>query len=120
MPRSPVWKGTELWLKPRLEFLRSISLNYLKMFWKSFVPLKRRPLQQSVSRSIAAPNTGERPQAHGGGTVVIVGQHSGHRQTNEGGGRVVVVGQSAGTLKIVIAGIVLLVVVVLAIVRSRF
>jgi len=35
-------------------------------------------------------------------------------------GKVVVVGQSAGTLKIVIAGIVLLVGVVLAIVRSRF
>lgn len=65
------------------------------------------------------PKQGERPQAHGGGTVVIVGQRSGHREADKGG-RVVVVGQSVGTLKIVIAGIVLLVVVVLAVVRSRF
>lgn len=36
------------------------------------------------------------------------------------GGKVVVVGQRAGSLKIIIAGIVLLVVVVLAIVRNRF
>ena len=44
------------------------------------------------------------------------------KQTPEqahGGGKVVVVGQRAGSLKIIIAGIVLLVVVVLAIVRSR-
>ena len=66
-----------------------------------------------------APKQAERPQAHGGGTVVVVGQHSGHREADKGG-RVMVVGQSIGTLKIVIAGIVLLVVVVLAIVRSRF
>ena len=37
-----------------------------------------------------------------------------------GGGKVVVVGQSVDTFKIVIAGIILLVVVVVAIVRSRF
>ena len=65
------------------------------------------------------PKQNEPPQAHGGGKVVIVGQRSGHRQADQGG-RVVVVGQNVGTLKIVIAGIVLLVVVVLAIVRSRF
>jgi hypothetical protein len=46
------------------------------------------------------PKQSERPQAHGGGKVVIVGQ-------------------SVGTLKILITGIVLLLVVVLAIVRSR-
>ena len=62
----------------------------------------------------------ERPQAHGGPTVLVVGKYSGHRQANEGAGRVVVVGQSAGTLKIVIAGIVFLVVVVSAVARSRF
>ena len=47
------------------------------------------------------PKQSERPQANGGGKVVVVGQ-------------------SVGTFKIVIAGIILLVVVVLAIVRSRF
>jgi hypothetical protein len=58
-------------------------------------------------------------QTHGGGKVVIVGQGSGHRST-EGSGRVLVLGQSAGTIKIFIAGIILLVVVALAIVRRRF
>jgi hypothetical protein len=58
-------------------------------------------------------------QAHGSGNVVVVGKGSGHRQS-DASGRVVVVGQSAGSVKIFIAGIVLLVVVVLAIVRSRF
>jgi len=85
---------------------------------------KFRPVQATPIPARAPINgeskQGERPQAHGGGTVVVVGKYSGHRQTNEGGGRVVVVGQSAGTLKIVITGIVLLVAVVLAIVRSRF
>jgi hypothetical protein len=58
-------------------------------------------------------------QAHGSGNVVVVGKGSGHRQS-DASGRVVVVGQSAGSVKIFIAGIVLLVVVVLAVVRSRF
>lgn len=57
-------------------------------------------------------------QTHGGGKVVIVGQGSGHPPA-QGSGRILVLGQSAGTIKIFIAGIVLLVVVVLAIVRSR-
>jgi hypothetical protein len=56
---------------------------------------------------------------HGGGKVVVVGQRSGPWQA-ESGGRVVVVGQSPVSLKVVLAGIVLLVVVVLAVVRSRF
>jgi hypothetical protein len=51
-------------------------------------------------------------------TVAPIKQHT--PEQAHSGGKVVVVGQSAGTLKIVIAGIVLLVVVVLAIVRSRF
>ena len=38
----------------------------------------------------------------------------------EGGGRVVVVGQSGVSWKVIVAGIVVLVVVVLAVVRSRF
>ena len=58
-------------------------------------------------------------QTHGGGKVVIVGQGSGHRPA-EGSGRVLVLGQSAGTIKIFIAGVILLVVVALAIVRRRF
>src|SRR5262245_60125365 len=58
-------------------------------------------------------------RVHGGGTVVVVGQRSGYRQSG-GSGKVVVVGQSPVSFKVVIAGIVLLVVVVLAIVRSRF
>ena len=58
-------------------------------------------------------------QARGSGTVVVVGKGSG-RQQSASGGRVVVVGQSAGSMKIFVAGIMLLVLVVLAIVRSRF
>jgi hypothetical protein len=46
-------------------------------------------------------------------------KQDGRRQAGEGH-RVVVVGQSAGSLKIFIAGIIVLVGVVLAIVRSRF
>jgi hypothetical protein len=57
-------------------------------------PAQREPLK-------VEPKQDERPQAHGGGKVVVVGQ-------------------SAGSLKIFIVGIVVLVVVVLAIVRSRF
>ena len=41
-------------------------------------------------------------------------------QQTDKGGRVVVVGQSALSLKVIVAGIIVLVVVVLAIVRSRF
>lgn len=55
----------------------------------------------------------------GGGKVVVVGQRSGHRQA-DGGGRMVVVGQSPVSLKVFLAGIVVLVLVVLAVVRSRF
>ena len=58
-------------------------------------------------------------QSVGGGKVAIAGQGFPHRQA-EGSGRVLVLGQSAGTIKFFVAGIVLLAVVVLAIVRSRF
>ena len=46
-------------------------------------------------------------------------KQDGRRQA-DGGGRVVVVGQGAVSLKVIVAGIVVLVVVVLAVVRSRF
>ena len=45
-------------------------------------------------------------------------KRDGRRQA-DGGGKVVVVGQSAVSLKVLVAGIVVLVVVVLAVVRSR-
>jgi len=76
------------------------------------IPVKREPNELEGKQDGSG-------QSHGGGKVVIVGQGSGHRPA-EGSGRVLVLGQSAGTIKIVIAGLVLLVVVVLAIVRSRF
>jgi hypothetical protein len=51
-------------------------------------------------------------------TVAPIKQHT--PEQAQGGGRVVVVGQSAGTLKIVTAGIVLLVVVAWAVVRRFY
>ena len=56
-------------------------------------------------------------QSHGAGKVVVVGKYSGRTQPNQSG-RVVVVGHGVGSAKIIIAGIVILV-VVLAVVRSR-
>ena len=50
--------------------------------------------------------------------VVVVGQRSGRPQADKGG-RIIVVGQSGVSLKVILAGIVVLVVVVLAVVRSR-
>ena len=50
-------------------------------------------------------------------TVAPIKQHTPEQAHKDG--KVVVVGQRAGSLKIIIAGIILLVVVVLAIVRSR-
>jgi len=50
--------------------------------------------------------------------IKLEAKQDGRRQA-DGGGRVVVVRQSALSLKILIAGIVVLVVVVLAVVRSR-
>ena len=68
---------------------------------EKFRPAQATPIPAPREPINVKPKQSERPQANGGGKVVVVGQ-------------------SAGTLKIVIAGIVLLVVVVLAIVRSRF
>jgi len=50
--------------------------------------------------------------------IKLEAKQDGRRQA-DGGGRVVVVRQSAVSLKILVAGIVVLVVVVLAVVRSR-
>jgi len=113
-------EGDGIVVKTKIGISKIYFVELPKDVLEKFRPAQAAPTAAKREPINAAPNAGERPQAHGGGTVMIVGQHSGHRQTNEGGGRVVVVGQSAGTLKIVIAGIVLLVVVVLAIVRSRF
>jgi len=51
--------------------------------------------------------------------IKVKAKQDGRRQADRGG-RVVVVGQSAGSWKVIVAGIVVLVVVVLAVVRSRF
>jgi hypothetical protein len=51
--------------------------------------------------------------------IKLEAKQDGRRQADRGG-RVVVVGQSAVSWKVIVAGIVVLVVVVLAIVRSRF
>jgi len=53
-------------------------------------------------------------------TPINVEPKQSERSQAHWGGKVVIVGRSVGTLKIVIAGIILLVVVVLAIVRNRF
>jgi hypothetical protein len=68
---------------------------------EKFRPAQATPIPAPREPINVKPKPSERPQA-------------------QGGGRVVIVGQSVGTLKLVIAGIILLVVVVLAIVRSRF
>ena len=57
-------------------------------------------------------------QANGGGKVVVVGQTSGRSQA-DGGGKVVAVGQSVGSLKVIGAGILVLLVVLLAVLRNR-
>jgi hypothetical protein len=50
--------------------------------------------------------------------IKLEAKQDGPRQADRGG-RVVVVGQSAGSLKVIVAGILVLVAVVLAIIRSR-
>ncbi len=57
-------------------------------------------------------------QANGGSKVVVVGQTSGRSQA-DGRGKVVVVGQSVGSLKVIGAGILVLLVVLLAVLRNR-
>ena len=51
--------------------------------------------------------------------IKVEAKQDGSRQADRGG-RVVVVGQSAGSWKVIVGGIVVLVAVVLAVVRSRF
>ena len=51
--------------------------------------------------------------------IKLEAKQDGHRQADRSG-RVVVVGQSAVSWKVIVAGIVVLVAVVLAVVRSRF
>ena len=51
--------------------------------------------------------------------IKVEAKQDGRRQADRGG-RVVVVGQSAGSWKLIVGGIIVLVVVVLAFVRSRF
>src|SRR5262245_34414255 len=60
---------------------------------------------------------GPRP-ANGAGKVVVVGQTSGRSQADRGG-KVVVVGQSVGSLKVIGAGILVLLVGLLAVLRNR-
>jgi hypothetical protein len=67
---------------------------------EKFRPAPAMPTSTQHEPSNVALKQGERPQAHGSGTVVVVGQ-------------------TAGTLKIVIAGIVVLLLVVFLIVRRR-
>ena len=59
------------------------------------------------------------PSAAQGEPIKLEAKPDGRRQADRGG-RVVVVGQSAVSWKVIVAGIVVLVVVVLAVVRSRF
>ena len=63
----------------------------------------------------ATPSAAQRePEA-----IKVEAKQEGRRQADRGG-RVVVVGQGAGSWKVIVGGIVVLVVVVLAFVRSRF
>ena len=112
-------EGDGIVLKIKTGISKVYFVELSKDVQEKFRPAQATPIPAPREPVNVESKQGERPQAHGGGTVVVVGQRSGHREADKGG-RVVVVGQSAGTLKIVIAGIVLLVVVVLAIVRSRF
>lgn len=111
-------EGDGIVLKTKTGISKVYFAELPKDVQEKFRPAQATPTAQREPVNVES-KQGERPQAHGGGTVVVVGQRSGHREADKGG-RVVVVGQSVGILKIVIAGIVLLVVVVLAIVRSRF
>ena len=57
-------------------------------------------------------------QANRGSKVEVVGKTSGRSQA-DGGGKVVAVGQSVGSLKVIGAGILVLLVVLLAVLRNR-
>ena len=71
-------------------------------------------VQKKFRPSPATPSAAPRePEA-----IKVEAKQEGRRQADRGG-RVVVVGQSAGSWKVIVGGIVVLVVVVLAVVRSR-
>ena len=84
-----------------------------------YAPAMANAVQRGRDPNESQAKQDEPGQAHGSGNVVVVGKGSGRPQSNANG-RVVLVGQGAGNVKIFIAGIILLGVVVLAIVRSRF
>ena len=81
-------------------------------------PAKPRPAQREREPITTGTTQDEPRQANGGGKVVVVGQTSGRSQA-DGGGKVVVVGQSVGSLNVIGAGILVLLVVLLAILRNR-
>ena len=72
-------------------------------------------VQEKFHYGPATPSAAQRERE----SIKLETKQEGHRQTDRGG-RVVVVGQNAVSWKIIVAGIVVLVVVVLAVVRSRF
>ena len=70
-------------------------------------------VQKKFRPSPATPSAAQREP------IKLEAKQDGRRQADQGG-RVVVVGQSAVSWKVIVGGIVVLVVVVLAVVRSRF
>jgi hypothetical protein len=72
-------------------------------------------VQEKFRPRPATPSAAQRERE----AIKLESKQDGRRQADRGG-RVVVVGQSAVSWKVIVAGIVVLVVVVLAIVRSRF
>ena len=79
-----------------------------------FVELPK-DVQEKFHYGPATPSAAQRERE----AIKLETKQEGRRQTDRGG-RVVVVGQNAVSWKIIVAGIVVLVVVVLAVVRSRF
>ena len=79
-----------------------------------FVELPR-DVQEKFHYSPATPSAAQ----HEREAIKLEAKQDGRRQADRGG-RVVVVGQGAVGWKVIVAGIVVLVVVVLAVVRSRF
>ena len=112
-------EGDGIVLRTKTGISKVYFIELPKDVQERFRPAQATPSAARPESVNVAPTQAESPRAHGGGKVVVVGKYSGHRQANEGR-RVVVVGQSAGTLKIVIAGIVLVVGVVLFFVRRFY
>ena len=71
---------------------------------------------QKKFRPSPAPTSAAQPERV---PIKVEAKQDGRRQADRGG-RVVVVGQGAGSWKLIVGGIIVLVVVVLAFVRSRF